>query len=201
MLDWMDAHRGRHVDIGVGMMQCVKAPEKRHRVLAAVHEVAQQIEQQEARHKAKPGIGDRPGRKSEARQRLETRPDESRWRNEKGGKNQVQDPEADIAEPAPQSREFSPPPRPAEFPQGDDQQAAEDREGVQRRLLSRRSRSGPPHPHLQLEPRRRQSLMPGPDQVSARVSTPRQEVGHAGYGPPGGKASGEVDDRLTGEET
>ena len=46
VLDRMVAHRGRHVDIGIRMMQRVKAPEERHRVLAPMHGVAHQVEQQ-----------------------------------------------------------------------------------------------------------------------------------------------------------
>jgi hypothetical protein len=35
ILDRMQAHCRRHVDIGIRVMQHVKAPQKRHRVLAA----------------------------------------------------------------------------------------------------------------------------------------------------------------------
>jgi hypothetical protein len=43
-------------------MQRVKALEKRHRVLAAMHEITQKIEQLKTRDKTQRRIGDWPGR-------------------------------------------------------------------------------------------------------------------------------------------
>jgi hypothetical protein len=41
----MQAHCGRYVDVGIRVMQRVKAPQKRDRVLAAMHEITQKVEQ------------------------------------------------------------------------------------------------------------------------------------------------------------
>ena len=56
----MMAHGGRHIDIGIRMMQRVKAREERHRLLAPMHGVTKKIEQQKARRQGRPGIGDWP---------------------------------------------------------------------------------------------------------------------------------------------
>ena len=104
-------------------------------MLAAMHGVLQQVEQQEGRRKAQPQIGDRPGRQSHAECGLELRPEGVRRREGKGGEDDIEEPDADIAEPPPQRRKLPPPPRPAEFYQGDGEQAADnDAESYQRRL-------------------------------------------------------------------
>jgi len=58
----MVTHRGRHIDIGIRVMQRMKPPEDRHRMFAPVHEITQQIEQQKTGDQAQTGIGDRPRR-------------------------------------------------------------------------------------------------------------------------------------------
>src|SRR5262245_50436725 len=50
-------YRGRYIDIGIGVMQGVEAPQERHHVLAAMHYITQQIEQQKRRHPVYPLIG------------------------------------------------------------------------------------------------------------------------------------------------
>ena len=66
VLKWMMAHRCRHVDIGIGMVQRMKAPKERHCVLAPMNEVTNEVEQQKGRNQAQPGIADRPGWQGEA---------------------------------------------------------------------------------------------------------------------------------------
>src|SRR6516164_8324153 len=126
VLKRMMAHRCRHVDIGIGMVQRMKAPKERHCVLAPMNEVTNEVEQQKGRNQAQPGIADRPGWQGEARQRLDPRPDESRRGEDISRENQIHDPEPDIRDPAPQGGKLAPSPRPREFPQGYHQQAAED---------------------------------------------------------------------------
>jgi hypothetical protein len=76
----------------------------------------QKIKEQEGRYKARPLIGDRPGGQSHAKCRLELRPKGIRRRKGESGKNNIQEPDPDIAEPPPQRRKLPPPPRPAKFP-------------------------------------------------------------------------------------
>jgi len=45
ILDRMVAHRGCHIDIGIRMVQRVKAPEEGYSMLAPVHGVAHQVQQ------------------------------------------------------------------------------------------------------------------------------------------------------------
>ena len=78
VLDRMMAHRGRHIDIGIRVVQRMKAPQKRHGVLAPVHEVTQKVEQQKTSQEAQSDIGDRPGRKINSRYRLELGPEPRR---------------------------------------------------------------------------------------------------------------------------
>jgi hypothetical protein len=54
---------------------------------------------------------------------LELRPKDVRRRKDKGGKDQIKNPDPEIAEPAPQGRELPLPSRPAEFPGPDKDQA------------------------------------------------------------------------------
>src|SRR5882724_7979451 len=112
----MVAHRSRHIDIGVRMMQCVEAPQERHRMLTAMYGVDQKIEQQESCQNAQPLIGDWPGGQTHAKYRLEFRPEGVPRREREGGKHDIEHPDAEIAEPPPQCRELPLPPRPAEFP-------------------------------------------------------------------------------------
>src|SRR6266478_8567581 len=112
----MMAHRGRYIDIGIGVMQCMKAPEQRHRVLTAMRRVIQEIEQQESRDKAPPLIGYWPGGQSHAKHCLELRPEDVGRREGEGGKDDIQEPDAKIAESPPQRRKLPLPSRPAEFP-------------------------------------------------------------------------------------
>src|ERR1700730_4531329 len=107
----MVAHRGRHIDVGVGVMQCVETPEKRHRVLTAMYGVVQKIEQQKGRPKAQPGVGNRPGGQGYAECCCKLWPKGVRRREDEGGEDNPDKPEPDIAEPAPQGRKLSPPPR------------------------------------------------------------------------------------------
>ena len=105
-------------------MQRVKAPQKRYRVLAAMHEITQKVEQQEGCNKARPALGDGPGGQSDPQHSLELRPEGVCRRKDEGGKDQIKDPDPEIAEPPPERRKLSPPPRPAEFPSRDNDQAA-----------------------------------------------------------------------------
>jgi hypothetical protein len=118
----MQAHRRRYVDIGIRVMQRVKAPQKRHRVLAAMHEITQKVEQQKGCNKAAPS-SDGPGGQSDAQRSLELRPEDVCRRKDKGSKNQIKDPDPDIAEPPPQRWELAPPSRPAKLPDPDEDQA------------------------------------------------------------------------------
>jgi hypothetical protein len=120
----MQAHCRRYVDIGIRVMQRVKAPQKRHRVLAAMHEITQKVEQQEGRNKAGPSFGDGPRGQSDVQLSLELRPKGVRRPKDEGGKDQIKDPEPEIAEPPPQRPELAPPSRPAELPDPDEDQAA-----------------------------------------------------------------------------
>ena len=126
ILDRMMPHRSRHIDIGVGVMHCVKPPQKRHRVLTAMHGVDQKIEQQEARQKARPLIGDRPRGQTHTEGDFELPPEDVGWREDEGGNQDIKKPDADIAKPPPERRKFPLSPRLAEFPQSDSKQAAED---------------------------------------------------------------------------
>jgi hypothetical protein len=116
----MQAHCRRYVDIGIRVMKRVKTPQKRHCVLAAMHEITQKIEQQERCDKAPPSIGDRPGGQSDAERSLELRPKSIRRRKDEGSKDQIKDPDPEIAKPPPQRRELTPPSRPAELPDPDE---------------------------------------------------------------------------------
>jgi hypothetical protein len=89
-----------------------------------MHEITQKVKQQEGCNKAGPSLGDGPGGQSDAQLSLELRPEGVRRRKDKGSKDQIEDPDPEIAEPPPQRRELAPPPRPAEFPGRDDDQAA-----------------------------------------------------------------------------
>jgi hypothetical protein len=83
----MQAYCRRHVDIGIRVMQRVKPPQKWHRMLAAMHQITQKVEQQKGGNKAGPSIGTGPGGQSDAQLSLELRPKGIRWRKDKGGKN------------------------------------------------------------------------------------------------------------------
>src|SRR5438105_10016665 len=111
-------------------MQRVKAPQKRHRMLAAVHEITQKIEQQEDRHKAAPS-GDGPRGQSDAQRSLDLWPEGVRRPKEEAGKDQIKDPDPEIAEPPPQRGEFPLPPRPTKFPQRDGKKTTEDESRAQ----------------------------------------------------------------------
>src|SRR5260370_14028329 len=112
-------------------MQRVKAPQKRHRVLAAMHEITQKVEQQKTRHQTQPGIGDRPRREADAQDRFEPRAKLRCRLKSKTGENQIEDPEPDIPQPPSQGRELSRPSRPAEFPPRYHEQTAEDNDEAQ----------------------------------------------------------------------
>ena len=120
-------------------MQRVKAPQKRHRVLAAMHEITQKVEQQKTCHKTQRRIGDRPGRETHPCHRFQLMAEPHWWFEYKSGENQIEDPEPDIPQPPPQGGELPPPPRPAEFPKRDDEQAAQQDDEGQERLLARSS--------------------------------------------------------------
>jgi hypothetical protein len=120
-------------------------------VLAAMHEITQKVEQQEGCRKARPSGGDGPGGQSDPQRSLELRPEGVRRRKYEGGKNQIKDPDPEIAEPSPQRCELSPPSRPAEFPQRHGQQAADDHDKDQVHLpcgplLNAEARSHSKHP-------------------------------------------------------
>ena len=116
ILDRMVAHRGRHIDIGVGIMQRVQPPQKRYRVLAAMHRVLQQVEQQEPSDKPHRRIANRPGGEGQAKSRLELGSEDRRRGEDKRRQHDIQEPDADVAEAPAQRRELPLPPRPAEFP-------------------------------------------------------------------------------------
>jgi hypothetical protein len=71
-------------------MQRVKAPPERHRVLAPMHKVTDQVEQQEACQEAHPGFGDRPRRKIDAQQRFEPRAGERRRLEKNAARNRLE---------------------------------------------------------------------------------------------------------------
>ena len=104
-------------------MQRVNAPQKRHRVLTAVQEITQKVEQEEACDETRPSVGDGPGGESDAQRSLELRPEGVGRRKDEGGKDQIKDPDPEITEPPPQRRELPLPSRPAEFPGPDKDQA------------------------------------------------------------------------------
>jgi hypothetical protein len=60
----MMTHRGHHSDIGIGMVDGVKTPKERHRMLAAMHCVTKQVEQQKAGEKTQHETRDWPERKA-----------------------------------------------------------------------------------------------------------------------------------------
>jgi hypothetical protein len=132
----MMAHRGRDIDIGIGVVQRVKAPEKRHRMLTAMHGVLEKIEQQEGRNKAQPLVGDRPGGQSHTESCPKLRPKGVRRREGEGDKDNIEEPDAEIAEPPPQRRELPLPSRSAEFPNRDGEQTANDYDKGQMHLLA-----------------------------------------------------------------
>lgn len=103
-------------------------------MLAAMQGIVQKIEQQEGYDKARPLIGDWPGREGQSEGRLQLRPKAVRRREDEGGEDGIEEPDADIAEPPPQRRKLSLPARPTEFPQGDGKQAANEHDGGQGRL-------------------------------------------------------------------
>ena len=104
-------------------MQRVKAPQKRQRVLAAMYEVTQKVEQQEGCNEAGPSLRDGPGGQSDAQRSLELRSEGVRRRKDEGGKDQIKDPDPEIAEPPPQRRELPLPSGSEEFPGPDKDQA------------------------------------------------------------------------------
>ena len=71
-----------------------------------------------------PSLRDGPGGQSDAQRSLELRSEGVRRRKDEGGKDQIKDPDPEIAEPPPQRRELPLPPRPAKFPGPDKDQAA-----------------------------------------------------------------------------
>jgi hypothetical protein len=118
-------------------MQRVEAPQERHGVLTAMHGILQQVEQQESRHKARPLISDWPGGQSHAKCRLKLRLEGVPRRESEAGEDNIQEPDAEIAEPPLQRRKLATPPWPAEFPQGGGEQAAKEHNEGQRYLLTR----------------------------------------------------------------
>src|SRR5262249_49155583 len=124
ILDRMQAHRRSHVNIGIRVMQRVNAPQKRHRVLTAMHEITQKVEQEEACHQTRPSVGERPGGEGDPQRCLKLWPEGVGWRKDEGGKDQIKDPDPQITEPPPERRELPPPSRPAEFPGPDNDQTA-----------------------------------------------------------------------------
>ena len=67
IFDRMMAHRSGDIEIWIGVMQRVKAPEPRHCVLTPMHGVMQEIEQQKSHHKAQPLLGQGPRGQSHAK--------------------------------------------------------------------------------------------------------------------------------------
>src|SRR6266851_1596906 len=106
-------------------MQGVEAPQERHRVLTAMHGIAQQIEQQKSRHTARPLIAHYPGGESDAKCSLELRPKRVRRRKREGGEDDIEEPDPEIAEAPPPRRKLPLPPRSAEFPPRYQEQTAE----------------------------------------------------------------------------
>lgn len=94
-------------------------------MLAAMHGVLQKIEQQEGRHKAYPLVSNWPRWQSHAKRGLELRPEDPRRREGKGGDDDIEEPDPNIAEAPAQCRKFAATARPAQFSQRDDNQAAE----------------------------------------------------------------------------
>ena len=83
------------------MMQRVETPQKWHRVLTAMDRVDQKIEQQESRDKAQPVIGDRPGGQVDPKGSLELWPKSLGRRKNKGDEHDIEQPDAEVAEPSP----------------------------------------------------------------------------------------------------
>src|SRR5438477_10607285 len=123
------AHRGRYIDIGIGVMQRMKPPEDRHSVLASVHQVMQKVQEQKSRYQAEPHISYRPRGQSHADCGLKLRPKGVRRGERKRGEDNIEEPDANIAEPSPHRRKITPPSWSAEFPPCDQQQAAKDDDG------------------------------------------------------------------------
>lgn len=71
-----------------------------------------------------------------AEQRFQDQARSLRWPEKEGGQDQVDDPKPDIANPALQRRKITPPPRSAQFPRCDQEQAAKDDDGGQRDLFT-----------------------------------------------------------------
>ena len=89
-----------------------------------MHEITQKVEQQEGCNKSSPSLGDGPRGQSDVQLSLELRPKGVRRRKDEGGKNQIKDPDPEIAEPPPERRKLAPPSRAAELPGPDEDQAA-----------------------------------------------------------------------------
>jgi hypothetical protein len=87
------------------MVQRVKTPEGRHRVLAPMHGVTQQIKQQKTGDKAQPEIPDRPNRKAYC---FKVKPDGRSRGQEECDEKEVSDPEADVADAPTKCTELSP---------------------------------------------------------------------------------------------
>jgi hypothetical protein len=132
----MVAHRCRYIDIGIGMVQGVKAPEQRHRMLTAMHEIMHQVEKQKTQQEANPDIGNRPRWKMHIENGLDLRSGSLRRLEQKRDEEQVDDPKADVRQPPPQGGKFPPSPRPAIFPSCDNKQTAGDYDRDQRYLLT-----------------------------------------------------------------
>src|SRR5439155_10100923 len=124
IFDRMMAHRSGDIEIWIGVMQRVKAPEPRHRVLTAMRGVMQEIEQQKSHHKAQPLLGQGPRGQSHAKCAFKLRSECIQRSESEAGEDDVEEPDAKVAEPPTQRREFPLPPRLTEFPQGDREQAA-----------------------------------------------------------------------------
>jgi len=107
------------------VMQCVEAPQERHRMLTAMHGIVHKIKQQKGRDKAQPLLADRPSGQTHAKYRLELRPEGVRWREGESSEDEIEEPDADIAEPPPQRRELTPAPRPAQLRERHEEEAAD----------------------------------------------------------------------------
>src|SRR5258706_16389189 len=112
----MMAHRSRNINIGIGVMQRVKTPEPRHRVLTAMRGVMQEIEQQKSHHKAQPLLGQWPRGQSHVKCGFKLQPECIRRSESEAGEDDVEEPDAEVAEPPTQRRKFPLPSRPPEFP-------------------------------------------------------------------------------------
>ena len=132
------AHRRRDIDIGIGVMHGVKPPQQRHGVLDSD---ASRNSENRAAGKPRPGlptVGDRPGRQHHVRGSPRCGPDLRRRTRNQTDEDDIGQPDAEIAEPTLQRRELPLSPRPAQFAERDDDQAAGDYEQRGQAHLPRR---------------------------------------------------------------